>query len=77
VGFPVTTVSWFLVNFPDADSTILMFCYIAELTTQSANTGWNTSCSPATSGFSFSQRGMILHFAGNPNAVSAAKDKAP
>jgi hypothetical protein len=69
LGFPVTAVSLFLVQFPVGNSTILMSCYIAGLTTQSASTGWTTSCSQATPGFGFSQRGMTLNYAGNPNAV--------
>ena len=70
VGFPVTAVSLFLVEFPVGDSTIRMTCYIANLTAQSATTGWNTSCTQATTGFNFSQRGMTLNYAGNPNAPS-------
>jgi hypothetical protein len=68
LGFPVTAVSMFLVDFPVGSSTTLMSCYIATLTSQSAMTGWNTSCAPAGSGFSFSERGMVLNYAGNPNA---------
>ena len=77
LGFPVTAVSLFLVEFPVGNSTMLMSCYIASLTTQSASTGWNTSCTPATAGFSFSQRGMILNYAGNPNAAAPAPTKSP
>jgi hypothetical protein len=69
LGFPVTAVSLFLVEFPIGNSTILMSCYIANLTTQSATTGWNTSCTQATGGFGFSQRGMTLNYAGNPNGA--------
>jgi hypothetical protein len=46
------------------------------LTTQSANTGWNTSCTQATSGFGFSQRGMTLNYAGNPNAAPTPLTKS-
>jgi hypothetical protein len=53
-----------------------MSCYLANLT-QSATTGWNTSCIDATSGFGFSQRGMILNYAGNPNAASTPLTKNP
>jgi hypothetical protein len=53
-----------------------MSCYIANLTTQSAITGWNTSCTQAT-GFAFSQRGMTLNYAGNPNAASTPLTKNP
>jgi hypothetical protein len=70
LGFPVAAVSVFLVEFPVGSSTVLMSCYIATLTTQSAGTGWNTSCSQTNTGFSFSQRGMTLHYAGNPNVRS-------
>jgi hypothetical protein len=76
VGFPVTAVSLFLVEFPIGNSKILMSCYIANLTTQSAITGWNTSCTQAT-GFAFSQRGMTLNYAGNPNAASTPLTKNP
>ena len=71
LGFPVAAVSVFLVEFPVGSSTALMSCYIATLTTQSAGTGWNTSCTQTSTGFSFSQRGMTLHYAGNPNHASA------
>jgi hypothetical protein len=77
VGFPVTAVSLFLVEFPIGSSKILMSCYIATLTTQSASTGWNTSCTPATNGFAFSQRGMTLNYAGNPNAAPTPQSKTP
>ena len=77
VGFPVTAVSLFLVEFPIRSSKILMSCYIATLTTQSASTGWNTSCTPATNGFAFSQRGMTLNYAGNPNAAPTPQSKTP
>jgi hypothetical protein len=70
LGFPVAAVSLFLVEFPFGNSTILMSCYIANLT-QSATAGWNTSCTDAANGFGFSQRGMILNYAGNPNAASS------
>jgi hypothetical protein len=51
-----------------------MSCYIANLTTQSAAAGWDTSCTDATtSGFGFSQRGMTLNYAGNPNAASTPR----
>jgi hypothetical protein len=53
-----------------------MSCYIANLTTQSAITGWNTSCTQAT-GFAFSQRGMTLNYAGNPNAASTPLTNNP
>jgi hypothetical protein len=76
VGFPVTAVSLFLVEFPIGNSKILMSCYIANLTTQSAITGWNTSCTQAT-GFAFSQRGMTLNYAGNPNAASTPLTNNP
>jgi hypothetical protein len=76
LGFPVTAISLFLVEFTIGNSTILMSCYIANLT-QSATTGWNTSCTDATSGFGFSQRGMILNYAGNPNAASTPLTKNP
>lgn len=68
LGFPVAAVSVFLVQFPVGNSTMLMSCYIATLTTQSAITGWNNSCAPAGAGFNFSERGMVLNYAGNPNA---------
>jgi hypothetical protein len=58
------------------NSKILMSCYIANLTTQSAITGWNTSCTQAT-GFAFSQRGMTLNYAGNPNAASTPLTNNP
>jgi hypothetical protein len=77
LGFPVVAVSLFLVEFPIGNSTILMSCYIANLTTQSAITGWNTSCTQATTSFGFSQRGMILNYAGNPNAASTPQTKYP
>jgi hypothetical protein len=80
LGFPVTAISLFLVEFPIGNSTILMSCYIATLPTQTATTGWNTSCTDeATSGFgfSFSQRGMTLNYAGNPNAASMPRTKNP
>jgi hypothetical protein len=77
LGFPVTAVSLFLVEFPIGSSKILMSCYIANLTTLSANTGWNTSCTQATSGFRFSQRGMTLNYAGNPNAAPTPLTKNP
>jgi hypothetical protein len=77
LGFPVTAVSFFLVEFPIGNSKILMSCYIANLTTQSATTGWNTSCTQATSGFGFSQRGMTLNYAGNPNAAPTLPTKNP
>jgi hypothetical protein len=70
LGFPVTAISLFLVEFPLGSSKILMSCYIANLTTQSSSTGWNTSCTQATTGFNFSERGMTLNYAGNPNAAS-------
>jgi hypothetical protein len=77
LGFPVTAVSLFLVEFPVGNSTILMSCYIANLTTQRATTGWNTSCTHANTGFGFSQRGMTLSYAGNPNAASTPLTKNP
>jgi hypothetical protein len=77
VGFPVTAVSLFLVEFPIGNSKILMSCYIANLTTQSAITGWNTSCTQVTGGFAFSQRGMTLNYAGNPNAAPTPLTKNP
>ena len=74
LDFPVTAISLFLVQFPIGNSTILMSCYIANLTTQSAAAGWDTSCTDATtSGFGFSQRGMTLNYAGNPNAASTPR----
>jgi hypothetical protein len=73
LGFPVTAISLFLVQFPIGNSTMLMSCYIATLTTHSAVTGWNTNCTDATSGFGFSQRGMTLNYAGNPNAASTPR----
>jgi hypothetical protein len=54
-----------------------MSCYIASLTTQSATSGWNTSCTQANAGFGFSQRGMILNYAGNPNAAPTPLIKNP
>jgi hypothetical protein len=77
LGFPVTAVSLFLVEFPVGSSTLLMSCYIANLTTQSASTGWNTSCTPSATGFNFSQRGMTLSYAGNPNDASKPQTKSP
>jgi hypothetical protein len=62
---------------PNRKFEILMSCYIANLTTQSATTGWNTSCTQATNGFNFSQRGMTLNYAGNPNAASTPQTKSP
>jgi hypothetical protein len=73
LGFPAAAISLFLVEFPIGNSTILMTCYIANLTAQSATTGWNSSCIQATTGFNFSQRGMTLNYAGNPNAPPPTK----
>ena len=77
LGFPVTAISLFIVEFPIGNSKILMSCYIANLTTQSATTGWNTSCTQANADFGFSQRGMILNYAGNPNAAPTPLIKNP
>jgi hypothetical protein len=77
LGFPATAVSLFLVEFPIGNSTILLSCYIANLTTQSATTGWNNSCAQGNTGFGFSQRGMILNYAGNPNAAPTPPTKSP
>jgi hypothetical protein len=77
LGFPVTAISLFLVEFPIGNSTILMSCYIANLVTQNASNGWNTSCTDTINGFGFSQRGMTLNYAGNPNAASTPLMKNP